>query len=404
MISLEEAKQRILAATTPLSTESVPILDASNRFAAELVTSRIDLPLFDNSAMDGFAVIAEDLRGASGGKPVRLRVVGRIGAGERYQGLITPGTCLRLFTGSVLPSGADAVVMQEDVTIEPDFAVFSEPSRPFENVRLRGEDVRSGVELLQAGDRVNAVRAGLITATGTAEILVHKAPRVALLSTGDELVEPGQPLTEGKIFESNRTLLAMLLRELGCSVSIFPLVPDKLGATVEMLQAAFAGHDAVITTGGVSVGEFDFVKAAFQKLGGEIDHWKVAIRPGKPFVYGRIRSDGVRHLFGLPGNPVSALVTFLVLVRPALLRMAGAREVELPRVGGVLLDRAVNRGDRRHFMRVRLEQGNVRVLGTQASHMLGSIGNANGLLEVPPETTLEPGAAVSVQLWQLPDR
>ena len=404
VISLEEAKRRILASIKPLPAERVPILDASDRFAGELVTSRIDLPPFDNSAMDGFAVISEDLRRASRDNPVRLRIAGRIGAGERFPGLVTAGTCLRLFTGSVLPAGADSVIMQEEVKIEAESATFYEPSRPFENVRLRGEDIRSGAELIRIGDRINPVRAGLIAATGTAEILVHRVPRVALLSTGDELVEPGEPLKDGKIFESNRTLLAMLLRELRCATSIFPIVPDNLDATVEMLQTAFGGHDAVITTGGVSVGEFDFVKAAFQKLGGEIDHWKVAIRPGKPFVFGRIGNGEVRHLFGLPGNPVSALVTFLVLVRPALLQMAGARELELPSVTGELSDRAVNRGDRRHFMRVRLEQGEVRVLGTQASHMLGSIGNANGLLEVPPETTLESGAAVTVQLWQLPER
>jgi molybdopterin molybdotransferase len=401
MISLEEAKQRILKSVQMLGTERLPLLQALERYAAETVTSRIDLPLFDNSAMDGYAVMAADLERASVQNPVRLKMIGRVGAGERFSGSVTARSCVRLFTGSVLPSGTNAVVMQEDASANGDNIQFTELAKPFENVRLRGEDIRAGAELLRRGDRITATRAALLAATGSNAILIHSQPRVALLATGDELVEPGGALGEAKIYESNRTLLASLMREIDIAASILPIVRDDLEQTVGTLRSAFSSHDVVITTGGVSVGEFDFVKSAFQKIGGEIDHWKVALRPGKPFVFGKL---GQKHLFGLPGNPVSALVTFLVLVRPALLKMAGASEIELPTARGELAERVTNRGDRRNFFRARFEAGKVNVLGPQASHMVGSLGHANCLLDLAPGSSLEAGSQVAVQLWQLPER
>ena len=220
------------------------------------------------------------------------------------------------------------------------------------------------------------------------------------MATGDELVEPGQPLSEGKIYESNRTLVTALLSSIGLAPTFLPLVPDHLERTVATFESTFATHDIVITTGGVSVGEFDFVKEAFNRIGGVIDHWKIAIRPGKPFVFGKL---GSKLLFGLPGNPVSALVTFLVLVRPALLKMQGAEQCELPRVPAELTTEINNPGDRRHFVRARFEAGKVALLGRQASHMLGSIGAANCLVDVPPGTQLQRGAMVEAQLWELPE-
>jgi molybdopterin molybdotransferase len=398
MISLEEARERLFASITPLEPERVPLLEALGRYCAESVRSRIDLPRFDNSAMDGYAVRCEDLKSATHDQPVELKVLGRIGAGEVFGGAISPGTCLRLFTGSVLPSGADAVVMQEDVGAENGIIRLFESVKPFENVRLAGEDIREGTRIITEADKLTAARLSLLAATGHVEVGVRKLPRVAVIATGDELLEPGEPLAAGKIYESNRTLVTSLLRSLGIPATVLPILRDDFDKTTAGLKEAFANHDVVITTGGVSVGEFDFVKDAFTKLGGVIDHWKVAIRPGKPFVFGKLQK---KLLFGLPGNPVSALVTFLALVRPALLRMLGARETELPQVTGELAETVANLGDRRHFVRCVWSDGKLKHAGRQASHMIGSLGEANCLIDVPPTTRLEAGSRVSAYLWEL---
>ena len=399
MISLEEATERILASIIPQPIESLPLFEAAGRYCAESLPSTIDLPRFDNSAMDGYAVRCDDLKSATLSAPVLLKLIGGIGAGETFAGTVLPGTCLRLFTGSVLPAGADAVVMQEEVTVENGSIRFTESVKPFENVRLAGEDIRKGAQLTTPGDRLTATRLGLLAATGFAAVPVRRAPRVAILASGDELVEPGQPLAPGKIYESNRTLVATLVRSTGASPTILPLVPDNLEKTRHALETVFTDHDIVITTGGVSVGEFDFIKDAFTALGGTIDHWKVAIRPGKPFVYGRLN---LKHLFGLPGNPVSALVTFLLLVRPAILKVLGARDTDLPRVTAELTEPLHNPGDRRHFIRCCWRSGKVTPAGRQNSHMIGSLGGANCLVELPPGARVDSGSIVTALLWESP--
>jgi molybdopterin molybdotransferase len=328
---------------------------------------------------------------------VELKLVGHVPAGAVFAGTVQRGTCVRLFTGSPLPDGADAVVMQEDTRIEasqPGAVLILDRAKPWENVRFRGEDAKTGAVLAQAGEPVTPGRIGLMAASGISSVNVHRRPIVGLLATGSELVESGQPLPPGKIYESNRAALEPLLVRSGAVPRVFPLVPDTLDATCKALKQALDECDAVVTSGGVSVGELDFVKAAFEQLGGKMDFWKVAIKPGKPFVFGRL---GGKFLFGLPGNPVSALVTFLLLVRPALRRWQGATNV-LPGVAhGVLAEALTNHGDRRHFMRVRMdENGEVRSAGGQASHLLSSLALANGLAEVPPNTTLAAGAPVRV--------
>jgi molybdopterin molybdotransferase len=264
-------------------------------------------------------------------------------------------------------------------------------------VRFRGEDVKRGAPLFSAGEEVGVGGVGLLGALGLDKIRVGRQPVIGLLSTGSELLEAGQSLSPGKIYESNRVTLAALLARAGARSKIFPLVPDNLAATQAALERAFGECDGVVTTGGVSVGEHDFVKTAFQQLGGVMDFWKVAIRPGKPFVFGRWRE---KFLFGLPGNPVSAFVTFLLLVRPALRRWQGAASVELPTSQGTLAAPLANHSDRRHFMRMTVDAaGNVRSAGLQSSHILSSLAKANGLLAVPPQTTLESGTGVQILRW-----
>lgn len=399
MLTLEEALERVLAAIPPLGSETVPVGASFGRVLADNVRSPINLPVFDNSAMDGYAVRSADLIAASSERPVSLRIVAKVAAGAYSEGAIAAGECVRLFTGSRIPAGADAVVMQEDVTAAEATVRVEEPVRPFENIRLCGEDLKAGALIASQGDRINATRVGVLAATGVSALSVSRRPSVALLATGSELREPGQPLGIGEIYESNRFLLAALLTATGAEVTVLPLQADNLEGTEAALRRAFETADLVVSTGGVSVGEFDFVKDAFTRTGGKIDLWRVAIRPGKPFVFGQI---GAKFLFGLPGNPVSALVTFLLLARPAILKLQGCRELSLPRVQGVLAEPVYNRGDRRHFVRVRCAGGVVTVCGPQASHMISSLVQANGLLDLPPGARLEAGQSVEVQCWELP--
>lgn len=400
MLALEDALQRILSALPPPVAERVPLSEGDARVLAENIPSPVDLPHFDNSAMDGYAVRAEDVRGATAERPVKLRVLGKTAAGEVFSGKIGPGSCVRLFTGSPVPAGADAVVMQEDtrpVEADPEFVLVADGVGPFENIRLRGVDTKTGDVLAAAGARLQATHLGLLAAVGVEKISVGRQPTVSLLATGSELLEPGQPLTPGKIHESNRLMLAPLVRAAGGRAGVLPLVADTPEAMRDALKRAFTHSDIVVTSGGVSVGEFDFVKTSFEQLGGQIEFWKISMRPGKPFVFGRWQD---KFLFGLPGNPVSAFVTFLLLVRPALLRWQGASEVSLPSFPGVLAEPMANRGDRRHFVRVKVNaSGQVFSAGLQASHAQASLALANGLIEMTPDSAIPAGTNVRVLRW-----
>lgn len=400
MLEFEEALARVLAAVPATTSEYVSLSGSAGRVLAEQVRSPIDLPVFDNSAMDGYGLSAADVASAKPDSPARLRLAGRIAAGEVFTGKVTAGTCVRLFTGSPLPAGADAVVMQEDTRVEPGApgeVLILAPAVPGENVRSRGGDVKRGSTIVSAGEFLTAGRIGLLAAAGMTGVRVGRQPTVGLLATGSELQEAGQPLAPGHIYEGNRLALAALTGRAGAVPRTFPLVTDELAATSRALEEACNQCDAVVTTGGVSVGEMDFIRRAFEQTGGELEFWKVAIKPGRPFVFGRRRGA---LLFGLPGNPVSALVTFLLLVRPALLRWQGAANASLPVLPGVLAEPLVNIGGRRHFMRVRMDSaGKVYSAGVQASHILSSVAAANGLVDVPPDTTLSAGAAVSVLHW-----
>ena len=400
MMELEVAVARILATLPPPVSERVPLREAAGRVLAKTISAPMDLPHFTNSAMDGYAVRAADVTTANAAAPVNLRLAGRIPAGENFGGELASGECLRIFTGSPLPHGADAVVMQEDTHLSPERTgevLICDKVRPGENVRPQGDDVCRGTTLTATGDVLGPANISLLAAVGVREADVGRRPTVGLLATGSELREAGEPLGPGQIYESNRAALGPLIACAGGVPQCFPLVPDTLAATQTALERAFAGCDLVVTSGGVSVGEMDFVKTAFENLGGTLEFWKVAMRPGKPFVLGRW---GEKFLFGLPGNPVSAFVTFLLLVRPALWRWQGARTVGLPAHPAVLGEPVANAGDRRHFMRVRVDEaGRVFSAGRQASHALASLAAANGLLNLPPGVALAAGAPVTVLRW-----
>ncbi len=387
MITPEEALARILAAVRSKPSREVPLLEAVDRFAAEDLFARLSLPVFDNSAMDGYAVIASSC--AAG----RLRVVGEQPAGMDRQLSIKPGEAIRIFTGAPLPSGADAVVMQEDVRVEDGEIVLETSVAPGEFVRRRGTDVAEGQKLLTVGERVSVQMTALLAAQGLSSVRVGAEVRASLISTGDELAFPGAELQRGQIYESNSVFLEALLRKYGVDVVSVQRCadrPDQIEAAVN----AGVSCDVMIVTGGVSVGAHDLVKAALSQVGATLDLWRVAVKPGKPFLFGRAEDCAI---FGLPGNPVSAFVTFLLFVRPALLKMmgAGTPALPLPQTAARLSEKIHNDGPRPHYVRGMLRDGTFTPIGLQESHALLGLSRSNALLLAPPGETIAAGSTVT---------
>lgn len=399
MIEVEEAFGRIVAAVGELlPAEVAPLSEAAGQVARGAVAAPLDLPPFDNSAMDGYAVRAADVATARADQPVTLTVAGRCAAGEWFADMVGAGQAVRVFTGAPLPAGADAVVMQEDTrAAEASRVAVLDPVKPWENVRFRGEDMRAGETVLNGGERLTIGHVSLLAALGLSSVTVSRRPRVGLLATGNELREAGEPLAPGQIHESNRAGLAALARGCGALPVVYPLVPDEPTATARALERALNECDVVVSTGGVSVGETDFVKQAFDSLGGRADFWRVRIKPGKPVTFGVWRG---KLFFGLPGNPVSALVGFTVFVALALRALQGARAAADAGLLAELAEPLVNPGDRRHFVRVQFDaEGRVRAAGAQASHLLKAVAAADGLVDVPPATTWAAGTKVRVLRW-----
>jgi len=364
-------------------TEAVAVTEALGRVLAAPQTSAITVPPLDNSAMDGYAVRVADIVVAG----VRLPVSQRILAGAVGQPL-QPGTAARIFTGAPVPPGADAVMMQEYCEAKGDDVVINAMPHPGENIRRAGEDIRSGSQILAAGTRIGAAEMGLAASVGLAELPVFRKLKVACFFTGDELVTPGTPLQPGQIYNSNRYTLSGLVNGLGCELIDLGIVPDTLEATEAELARASQEADVVITSGGVSVGEADYVKAAVEKLG-RVEMWKVAMKPGKPLVYGRVSNA---DFIGLPGNPVSAFVTFCLFVRPFLLKRMGAANV-LYRAFAVQADFAWRKpGTRREFLRAQLQpDGRLTLFPNQSSGVLTSCAWADGLVDLEVGQTVQPG-------------
>ncbi len=381
------------AAEDGLPTEEVATLDADGRVLAQDVISALQVPPQDNSAMDGYAVRCRDVPDNESVLPV----VQRIAAGEVGKPL-QPLTAARIFTGAPLPQGADAVVMQEDCSVvnacEGGVRINVRP-KAGQNIRRSGEDIARGACVLQKGERITPASQGLLASLGLDRVLVSRRPRVALFSTGDELVMPGtvapQNMRPGTIYNSNRFFLVALLRRLGCTVTDFGIVPDDRAATVAALRDAAQGHDLILTSGGVSVGEEDHIKPAVEQLG-SLDLWSIAIKPGKPFAYGLV---GDTHFMGLPGNPVSSFITFLLLVRPFLLRLQGQTDVAPKRVA-MRADFTWARPDKRQeFLRVRRNaQVGLDLFANQSSGVLTSAVWGDGVVDVPPGQPIAPGDTV----------
>lgn len=389
--SLDDALQALLAHARPLAGETVSTFDADGRVLAQDLVSALQVPPQDNSSMDGYAVRVAEIPDEG----VQLSVSQRLPAGAAAQPL-QPGTAARIFTGATVPDGADAIVMQEDTEDLGDgrVRICRVPSAG-QWIRRSGEDITRGSTVLARGHRLGPAALGLAASIGMDRLQVARRPRVALFSTGDELVMPGQlapqDMPPGAIYNSNRFFLRSLLLRAGCEVRDLGIVPDRRDATVEALRAAAADNDLILTSGGVSVGEEDHVKPAVQQLG-SLDLWQIAMKPGKPFAHGRI---GTAHVIGLPGNPVSSFVTFLLLVRPFLLKLQGATR---PTPEAMLLPAHFDwpRPDRRReFVRVRRNgQGGLDLFPNQSSGVLTSACWADGLVDIPAGHTFSHGAAV----------
>jgi len=404
LLTVEDARDQVLAAVEPVSSEDAMVADALGAVLARDIVAPHPLPRFDNSAMDGYAVRAGDVSRASEEGPVRLRVAGEVKAGSPGQIDVAPGEAVRIMTGAPLPSGADAVVPVE-VTSERDGSVaIAQAVDAGRHVRPAGQDVRDGDLLVRAGTELRAGELALLASAGLSPVSVRKGPRVAVLVSGDELVAPEASPGPGQIRDSNSVALRALVAEAGAEVVAFPPVPDDRQEVKDALARAARLSDLVVTSGGVSVGGYDFIKEVVEELG-RIDLWRVAMQPGKPVVLGSV--DGAPFL-GLPGNPVSVHIGFEQFVRPAIRKMRGCRALLRPRITAELSETLEKPPGRLHFVRVRLTESEGSWLATptgpQGSHIQSSLVECDGVARFERElTVLEKGSPVQVEVWRLPD-
>ena len=392
LLTLDDALARLLGALQPLSdTQTVSTFDALGRVLAADLHSIADVPAADNSAMDGYALRHGDVPSAGTVLPVSQRVpAGVVGTA------LKPGTAARIFTGAFVPEGADTVVMQEDCEALDGAVRVNIVPKPAAAIRRRGEDLAQGAIALPRGTRLTPQALGLAAIAGAAMLQVTRRPRVALFSTGDELAMPGEVLKPGAIYNSNRFTLRALIQSLGCECTDLGIVPDQLAATREALRTAAQGHDFIVTSGGVSVGEEDHLKPAVQAEGA-LELWQIAIKPGKPLAFGSVRQAGGGNAWfvGLPGNPVSSFITFLLAVRPMLLKLQGATVLQ-PATFPMRADFDWPRADpRREFLRVkRNANGGLELFRNQGSGVLTSTVWADGVVDNPPNNPIRAGDSV----------
>jgi molybdopterin molybdotransferase len=392
VLTVEDALEQILSRIAPLSIERVEIMAALGRVLAEPIVSRATIPPWPNSSMDGYAVRSTDTNGT-----VELAVVGRIIAGAMPSRALGAGESMRIFTGAPLPEGADAVVPQEDVAADGDRVTVRGRITPGAYVRPAGEDVRTGDVVVQPGGVIGAAEVGLLATLGYSQVRVYRRPRVAILSTGNELADLGTQPGPAQIPNTNTYSLMAQVIEAGAEPVNLGVAPDQLEAIIERVRWGLRSADVLVTSAGVSVGELDLVREALERSGAELHLWQVAMRPGKPITFG---TRGTQPVFGLPGNPVSAMVTFELFVRPALRRMAGAHVLDRPRLRARAIEPIANPGSRRGYLRVTLREDaqgyGAQLTGDQGSAILRSMVLADGLAVVAPDTTIGAGEAVDV--------
>jgi molybdopterin molybdotransferase len=397
---LHEAQQTVLDAAHPLGLEKVGLLDAVGRVLGEDVIAARDNPPWDNSAMDGFAVRWEDLKQDHAiAKPVVLKVIEEVPAGKVATKTVGVGEAIRIMTGAPIPRGANAVVKVEETEPSPDSVRIFKPIEKHANIRPQGEDVKQGDCIIPKGTQIRPAEAGMLAILAKSFVFVYQRPRVALLSTGDELADLDERFDEDKIINSNSYGIAAAVQEAGGIPVLLGIAKDDPAALKEKIAQGLTA-DILVLSGGVSMGDYDFTKAVFKELGAEMNFWKLAIRPGQPLAFGKIQG---KLAFGLPGNPVSSMVTFEQLVRPTILKMSGHRAFGRPVVEAVFQETFSKRNDRRHFLRgILTREGGVlkvRTTGDQGSGILTSMVKANCLIDVPEDVErLSPGETVAVQI------
>ncbi|HQS59198.1 MAG: molybdopterin molybdenumtransferase MoeA [Gallionellales bacterium 35-53-114] len=395
---VEQARQLIKQFLSPVTeTETIKVQDAYHRTLAADILSPINVPPHDYSSMDGYAVRAADL-GSPGNK---LKKIGSSFAGHGFEGTVAAGECVRIMTGATIPSGCDSVVMQEQVSAEGDSITFNAACKRGQNIRLVGEDIQQGAVVLAQGQRINPAEMGLLASLGFAEITVFRKLKIAIFSTGDELVQPGNALSGGQIYDSNRFTLVGLLTELGAEILDMGNIRDDKNAVRAALQKASGLADVIITSGGVSVGDADYIKELLDELG-EVVFWKLAMKPGRPLAYGKV---GHCHFFGLPGNPVAVMVTFLQFVRNALWELMGQHPKPAFSFQAICTTPIKKAQGRTEFQRGILTQSDdglwtVQTTGEQGSGILSSMSRANCFIVLPMEQgNVEKGSVVQIQLF-----
>ena len=392
MLTYSEALAKILADARPVAeAETIPLMYSTNRVLAQDIVSPMAVPGWDNSQMDGYAVRAADLAVASETNPVVLPVAERIIAGSVGKP-VEAGTCARIFTGAPMPEGADTVVPQEEVTVTEAGVHFTKVPKQGSWVRRIGSDIAVGATILRAGDRLTPAAIGTVASIGRAYVTVYRKLRVGIFFSGNELVQPGEPLPPGGIYNSNRYMIRSLLQTLGCEALDLGSIPDTFEATVRALEHASETADVILTTGGMSVGEEDHLKPAVEALGA-LDVWRVKLKPGKPLAFGHVR--GVPYI-GLPGNPVSGFVVFLMMARPYLLRRMGMTDIDM-KPQQIRADfEWTKAGDREEFVRVRRnDAGGLDLFHTQNSQVLSSCAWADGLADIPAGAVVKKGDLVA---------
>jgi molybdopterin molybdotransferase len=392
MISIEEAQRNILEYITPLETEKVSVFQGLNRVTPEDHIAPWDIPAADNSAMDGFAFSHAALIGG------RLRVTGFLPAGEVSLVPVPTGEAIRIMTGAPIPPGCDTVVPIEDVEEDGEWIRFASTVKAGSHVRRRGEDIRSGNVVIPAGALLRPQEIGMLSAMGTTALAVYRRARVAILATGDELLEPGSTPAPGKIINSNSYSLAAQVLDAGGDPVLLGIAPDAIDATCDKIKGGL-NTDMLVITGGVSVGDRDFVKEAIEKLGGSVTFWKVNVKPGKPLAFAMLQGTPV---FALAGNPVGAMVAFELFVRPSILKSMGHKRLFRPMVKALLEEPAVNKGERPHLVRgmvsLRDDRYHVSTTGNQSSGRLSSMIQGNGLIRLAPNASHAVGEEVEVLL------
>lgn len=402
ILSVEKALERVLSVFDPLPAERVPLLEALDCVLAEDVHATGDIPPHANTAMDGYAVHAADTTGASPDRPRTLTVIENLAAGYVAQSRVHPGEAIRIMTGAPLPDGADAVIPFEDTEQVGDKVTLFAEVEEAENVRFAGEDVKAGTQVLWAGTRLRPQELGMLAALGYPEVSVIRRPRVAILATGDELVDIDAPLTPGKIRNANGYSNAAQVMKYGGEPLMLGIAEDTIDDLTGRIRAGIAqGADLLLTSGGVSVGDFDVVKQVLVAEG-EMTFWRVRMKPGKPLAFGQLTADvdGERRtvpVLGMPGNPVSAMVSFELFVRPSILKMRGLTDLDRPLIDVILDDPVPSKDDRRHYVRVHVEARDgayhARLTGEQGSGILNSMVKANALAIIPESWPSAPTAA-----------